>query len=272
MSSETDASIKFIEFSPDNYCLQSQSPLFSIVPAEVRDHIFYYALADYEDATNLYDQETCYRRPDYLAPRRSDTALLRTCQRIYHEAWFRPWTSAEHTLWLTSGDRRPERVTTTEKLQNSLNLLHKHHGDTEVDHVRIFSQLWALESGHPLRQILTLQHFHPRSMTITIRHTDTWYWESDTPLRIASRWVRDSRFPDNLRELRVELESLERRKDQVDYMAAQMVEKWQFVRRDNSWLSAKGSPVKIMRWSGSSTWGGRRCEWLLPPFVLMIPI
>jgi hypothetical protein len=271
MSSAAGETINFIQFSPGTYCSQSKSPLFSIIPAEVRDRIFYYALADYEDATNLYDHETCYRRPDYLAPRRSDTALLRTCQRVYQEAWFRPWTSAEHTLWLTAGDRRPGRVTTIEKLQDSLNLLHKHHGDTEVDHLRVFSQLYMLENGHRLGQILTLQHFHPRCMTVTIRHTDTWFWESDEPLRIASQWVKDCRFPDSLRELRIELESLERKKGQVDYMAAQMVEKWQFLRRDNSVLSAQGTRVGIMRWSGSSTWGGERCESPVS-FVLIIPI
>ena len=260
MSSAPGEAINFIQFSPNNYCFQSQSPLFSTLPAEVRDRIFYYALADYEDTTHLYDQETCYRRPDYLAPRRSDTALLRTCQRVYQEAWFRPWTSAEHTLWLTAGDRCPQRVTTIEKLQSSLNLLYEHHGDTEVDHVRIFSQLYMLENGHTLGQILALQHFHPRCMTVTIRHTDTWYWESDDPLRIASDWVKICRFPDSLRELRVELESLERKRNQVDYMAAQMVEKWQFLRCDKSVLSAQGSSVGIMRWSGSSTWGGQRCE------------
>ena len=223
MSSETGEAIKFIEFSPQNYCLQSQSPLFTTIPAEVREHIFYYALADYEDTANLYDQETCYRRPEYLAPRRSDTALLRTCQRVYQEAWFRPWTSTEHTLWLTADDRCPQRVTTPEKLQSSLNLLYKHHGDTDIDHVRIFPQLYMLENGHKLGQILMLEHFHPRCMTITIRHTDTWFWESDEPLHIGSAWVKACRFPDSLRELRVELESLERKKDQVDCIAAQAV-------------------------------------------------
>lgn len=260
MSSTTDEAIKFIEFSFDNYCSQAQSPLFSVLPAEVRDRIFYYALADYEDSTNLYDRETCYRRPNYLAARRSDTTLLRTCQRVYHEAWFRPWTSAEHTLWLTASDRCPQRVTTVDKLQSSLRLLHAHHGDTEVDHVRIFAQLYMLENGLRLSLILNMQHFHPRCMTVTVRHTDTWHWETDEPLRIASHWVRTCRFPESLQRLYVELESLERKKDQVDNIVAQMIEKWQFRRRDDRVLSAKGYPAKIMRWSGNSTWGGQRCE------------
>ncbi len=251
----TEEAIKFIHFSPGSCHHQLQCPLFSVIPAEIRDRIFSYTLAEYEDESNPYDHETCYRRPDYLAPRHSDTALLRTCQRVYIEAWFRPWTSAEHTLWLTWAVRCPRRVTTVAKIQSSLTLLYGFHGDIQLDHVRVFAQLCNLDQ---LSCILDLQNFHPRCMTIAFRHTDWWDWEFDDPLRIEGGWVDRCRFPESLRELRIELESLERKKEQVDSVAAQMIEKWQFQRRDGVLMSAKDSPVAIMRWSGSSTWEGQR--------------
>ena len=80
---------------------QSGSPLFSILPGEVRDKVFEYALLSYEDTTHLYDEETCYRRPGYFAPSTADRSLLQTCQQVYAEAWFRPWVSATHTFWLS---------------------------------------------------------------------------------------------------------------------------------------------------------------------------
>lgn len=96
---------------------QSGSPLFSILPGEIRDRIMEYVLADYEDTANSYPDMTSYKRPGRLAPRRTDSAVLQTCQAIYREAWFRPWTGcAEHTFWLTSPERMPEKATKVDKM------------------------------------------------------------------------------------------------------------------------------------------------------------
>ncbi|KAK3081687.1 hypothetical protein LTS18_003902 [Coniosporium uncinatum] len=250
--------LNVVELSEERCLDQLQSPLFAVLSGEIRDLIFAYALADYEDTSRMYDEKTCYRRPNYFAPRRSDTALLRTCQRVYREAWFRPWTSAEHTFYLTAAQRRPGRVATIESMQPTLNLLHRIHGDVEVDSIRIFPQLYMLESGANVTPILRMDHFQPRTITITIRHTDWWYWESDEALHVRAPWVRTCRFPNSVREIRVELESLERKKDEVDNMASQMVEKWVFQRNDGTVLSAQGVPLETTRWSGSSTWNDER--------------
>jgi hypothetical protein len=79
---------------------QSDSPLFSVLPGEVRDRIFEYALRSYDDTSNAYSKDESYRRPGYLAPSKADRALLQTCQQVYAEAWFRPWATATHTFWL----------------------------------------------------------------------------------------------------------------------------------------------------------------------------
>ena len=79
---------------------QSSSPLFGVLPGEVRDRIFQFALCSYDDTSKLYDVGIAHRRPGYLAPTKSDRALLQTCQQVYNEAWFWPWASATHTFWL----------------------------------------------------------------------------------------------------------------------------------------------------------------------------
>src|SRR5437868_1673596 len=70
--------IKPIAFSLESINPQWDCPLFSYIPPEIRSLIFEYALKDYEDKAKVYEDTTCYKRPDYLAPRRSDTELLRT--------------------------------------------------------------------------------------------------------------------------------------------------------------------------------------------------
>ena len=242
---------------------QVQSPLFSTVPGEIRNLIYHFVLSEYEDSNELYNDDTCYKRPGYFAPRRTDTVLLRTCQRIYCEAWFIPWSSRQHTIYFTANDRKPERQTTRAELATTLETIHSLYGEeaTEMSHVRVIPQLYMLEDGRNLSELFATRHFNPKCFTITIRHTDWWNWESDQPLRIDSRFVNRCMFPNSVTELRMELESIERRRPQIQDMARQMREKWSFRRRDGALLKAnEGGKDEIMRWEGSSTWNGQR--WL----------
>lgn len=235
---------------------QTQSPLFSICPPEVRNRIFRYALAQYEDKTREFDHDTCYRRPDYSAPCRCDTALLRTCRLVYHEAWFRPQTGSTHDFFLAWEDRRPECATEIYQSEKVWDMIQRRHGYVEVDHIRVFAQLCELDT---LQQVLDVPGLHPRSVTIVIRHTDWYSWEYDNSLYISSDFVNNCRFPDSVREINMELESLERKKNQIDYIASRIAASWQFRRRDGTKLTAKYSnSVNVSKWSGSSIFGGVR--------------
>jgi hypothetical protein len=249
-----------VSITTDSAHEQSQSALFSILPGEIRNHIWNYALAEYQDETQLYDDATCYKRPEYLAPRKTETMLLRTCKRIYQEAWFLPWTNAEQIFYLTSSDRRPPRTTTPSAMQKTLLAISKTQTMPIIQHVRVFPQLYMLENGQTLQGILNLDFFYPKVVTITIRHTDWWYWESDNNLHLDATWVDFCRFPNSLTELRVAFESLERKKDQIDDVVKQAMEGWVFRRKDDTELSARDCKPEIMRWSGSATWGHHR--WL----------
>ena len=146
-------------------------------------------------------------------------------------------------------------------MQAALNLLHDLHGHVELNEgVRIFAQLYALEPGDYLRTVLKMWHFHPRTVTITIRHTDWWYWEYDRPMKLRSQFVDTNILPASVREMRLELESLERRKAQVDHIAEGMCEKWSWVNNDGYLLKARIDETEVDRWSGSSTWEGKRWQ------------
>lgn len=258
--------VKRIEAFKHSHNDQSISPLFSILPAEMRDIIFEYALADYEDLSQPYDLETCYRRPGYMGPRKTDTALLRTCQAIYNEAWYLPWTQAQHTFFLTAGGRKPSKTTTVDGMQQVTHLIDYLHPDIpihrkEVANIQIFAQAWQLEPGEYLQKILSIPHFYPRTVTITLRHTDIWWWEQDQPIFINTPFVRKCRFPASVTHVRFQIESTERRKAQVDYVANKAREEWFFQRSDGVHLVCDSSqPLPGTQWTGSSTWEGYR--WL----------
>lgn len=61
-------------------------------------------------------------------------------------------------------------------------------------------------------------------------------------LKIDGRWVGycEGMWPESVGEVRLELESLERRKEQIDDVAVQMAERWGFGRRDGVMLCVEG--------------------------------
>jgi len=84
---------------------QLQSPLFSILPAEIRNDIFSLALMQYEDLTQPYpENDFCYR-PGHRARRIVSTELLLTCRRIWLEANHWPMEQAVHSFWFDAHRR-----------------------------------------------------------------------------------------------------------------------------------------------------------------------
>jgi hypothetical protein len=250
---------------------QEQSPLFSRIPPELRHEIFSLALADFPDpsAENRYEADTCYTRPSYFAPRKSDIRLLRTCRAVYSESWFLPFVMREQSHWLTARDRCPPthwwEINYSGHLQTTLDQIRHQLGEdiVEIESLRAFAQMYKLEGGD-LARLLRTPHLHPRSLTLTIRHADWWYWENDTPLRFNGGWIKDvcDVLSPSVREIHIELESLERKKNQVDSIVRQMSERWYFKRTDGVVLYPDFtlSANKVDRWTGSSTWHGKRWE------------
>ncbi|KAM0321728.1 hypothetical protein ACHAQA_009967 [Verticillium albo-atrum] len=238
---------------------QDDSPLYSVLPGEVRNQIFTFALTDYEDPNpeRQYNTTTCFTRPSYFAPRKTDSQLLRTCRAIYKECWHLPFTLKEQMYWITSDDRAPPEFRTAGlELTNWLKKIAELQGEdkVEVDRLRVFAQMYKLEEGG-MERLLKTPFFQPRSITLTIRHTDWWFWEDDNPLRFQGAWIKSACavLPNSVREIRIELESLQRKQNQVDDIATQMTQRWFFKRPDGAVLYADGV-TEVSRWTGRSTW------------------
>ncbi|KAL3465237.1 hypothetical protein BJX64DRAFT_253436 [Aspergillus heterothallicus] len=271
------------------YSPQPTSPLFTTLPPELRHEIFTYALTSTEDTdpARAYSKETYWTRPGYSAPRKTHTALLRTCKLAYAESWFMPFALAEHAFYLTASERAPGGMS-PEEFGEFLKTIHAVHGhadreegsaqaqgdegrkveeekegegseEIETGPIRIFAQLYILEPGDALQRLFDIPHFAPKTVTLTLRYTDFWHWEQNQRLRVEAQWVNVVRFPRSVVRFTVDFESIERRKEEVDLIVAQAVEKWRFIRKDGGVLRAtSGESVSVSRWTGSSMFGGRR--------------
>jgi hypothetical protein len=72
-----------LDFPVNNY--QSQSPLFGLLPGEIRNEIFALTLLQYEDDAAAYPEDSYWYRPGFAGPRKSCSGLLRTCKLAYAE-------------------------------------------------------------------------------------------------------------------------------------------------------------------------------------------
>ncbi|KAM0260076.1 hypothetical protein ACHAQJ_003000 [Trichoderma viride] len=245
---------------------QEESPLFSLFPPEIRAKIFTFVLSDYEDTNALYHSDTCYSRPSYFAPRKTSTELLRTCRAIYRETWFLPFILTEQTHWLSAADRAPPSYDdwrSVLKLKQLLPEITRQLGQdkVEIESLHVFAQMYRVEQDG-LAELLSTPGLHPRQLSLTIRHTDWWYWEDDQALRFEAEWINQvSRaMSPSTREFRIELESLERKKDQIDTIGKHIAEHWFFKKSDGSVLYAdvSGKCHEVSRWTGTSTWHNKR--------------
>ncbi|RSM19222.1 hypothetical protein CDV31_001898 [Fusarium ambrosium] len=247
---------------------QSGSPLFKLLPAEVRNQIFALSLTDYEDPSphKHYAGDTCFTRPSYFAPRKTDTALLRTCRAIYRECRFLPFMLTEQLHWLSFDVRAPPEYdvdNAVEKLHATAKEMAQQMGQerVQIEGIRVFPQTFKLEGGE-LERLLGTPYMDPKKLTITIRHADWWDWEDDAPLRFEGSWISDvsEEISPSLNEICIEMETLERKKRQVDRIAKMMIDRWFFKKPDGTVLVAdtEGSTRQESRWKGTSRWHDKR--------------
>lgn len=82
---------------------QDQSPLFGVLPFEIRKLILTFVLTDYERYIHSNDskgRKLYFPHRIHGNTRRTDTELLRTCKRVFHETWFMPFALAKHGITL----------------------------------------------------------------------------------------------------------------------------------------------------------------------------
>ncbi|KAF2495658.1 hypothetical protein BU16DRAFT_396155 [Lophium mytilinum] len=91
-----------LSITPENSSSQLASPLFSVLPAELRNQIFALVCSQYRDTSCVIDlrgiqPRVC--RPSHQHPVRTCTSLLRTCRLIYYETRVIPLQSATHYVY-----------------------------------------------------------------------------------------------------------------------------------------------------------------------------
>jgi hypothetical protein len=247
---------------------QLQSPLFKILPAEIRNDIFSLALLQYEDLANPYpEHDFCYR-PGHRARRIVSTDLLLTCRRIWLEANHWPMEQAVHSFWYDRSRRPTWTVSTGNatysddfrflEFMNGLTPLQK----PRVKHIQVSAQMYWLDETLNTgclwtqigRQSLTLSTF-----TITIRHSDWWHWEAEVTLRLNAGWVSEllqSSEANRVSEFPLELETLEWRIDQLRPIFESL--KSATEPRENDTIRWELlEPFEEISWSGPTDLGGK---------------
>ncbi|MCJ1359827.1 MAG: hypothetical protein MMC33_009830 [Icmadophila ericetorum] len=167
---------------------QSSSPLFRLLPGEIRNQIFSLALTPYPDLSRPYHQGTHYYRPGHHYPIIAPTALLLTCRRICCETAHLPLALNEIAYWCGRGP--PEHVH-----QNRQESLPPAYWDFIPAPSHLFQpkvhfftqQAWLAEefprwAAHP--------SFNPAIIHITLRHTDWWGWDSGNSMLMLDPFTR----------------------------------------------------------------------------------
>lgn len=151
---------------------QSASPLFTCLPAELRNYIFELALTAYDDKTRPYSKRACFYRPTYRYAKKIDTNLLLTCRRTLSETKDLPASSNELTLWFWRG---PPGSSKTELLaDDATGDLTRRRG---LKIIHLFTQQNWLEGAKGGFERFTTRWKDdcPKHLIITIRHCD-WWW------------------------------------------------------------------------------------------------
>ncbi|KAF2428295.1 hypothetical protein EJ08DRAFT_680633 [Tothia fuscella] len=263
---DNTADLRLLELQLTDCNLQDQSPLFSTIPAEIRNQIFGLALSE-NDGKDAIPTEKYWYRPDYTHDRYIDTALLRTCRRVYLETRDLPQQNVTCRFWIGSVERAaPLRSIQSRAMQSSSSApsprnIDQENGDTVVeselpygwensddmhyrkrlnhmaniprfcpDNVQLFPQLFALE-GEPMRKFMRdlSLYLRPKRLTITIRYTDWWHWEKNFPLRFYNTaWMENFQVPSCVEELVTEFETRNGKRAEMDSLVRDQASRWRF--------------------------------------------
>ncbi|SMY22517.1 unnamed protein product [Zymoseptoria tritici ST99CH_1A5] len=200
---------------------QNQSPLYSVLPKELRDIIFEYATSQEEDTTRAYKKTDFWCRPGNTAPQIVHTNLLLTCRRAYLESNALPFKSLEVSFYFDPGRGPPpwQQKIARSLLEGTASPRVFQHIDTFIFHIQMYvaeDEMFYDDDGNEADALL--KTVRPRYLRIIIKHTDWWDWEDDEPLRFQMDWLQrvlHAPYLACLETFTLELETLERKKDQL---------------------------------------------------------
>lgn len=257
---------------------QIASPLFSTLPAEIRSHIFYYALLACPDPARPYSKHSFWYRPGYTHARAIAVALLLTCRRVYLETDLLPLVHNEHIIWGVEKSRIPPGSTYYLFYDRHM----KHSQRNAVRYVHLFTQQFWLEDWRNQWLAFTTSwpEGGPERIRLTIRHTDWWYnlLGQNSPLALDPKrkgrarvddYVPDdqpyesgswgSRFANlkGLKRLELELETSEAKRTELDTIV-EKAQAWKFPQGDGNVLVMDEESTETSVWTGSKNFKGLR--------------
>ena len=172
-SDANNANITAASIDTSNANPQKESPLFARVPGEIRDHIFDLALTAYSGKQEPFAKDSYYYRPGFrYADQKLDTALLRTCRRIYQETRLVPYQNYERVEW---HDRGPSIVQARRFARDS-GFARDRVSAPWLTSLHMFTQqFWLEDSSWPNQARWIAQRRQSlRHLKITIRHSGSY--------------------------------------------------------------------------------------------------
>ena len=247
---------------------QMESPLFSRIPGEIRDHIFDLALTAYSGKQEPFEKNAYYYRPGFrYADQKIDTALLCTCRQIYREACQVPAQNYENVEW-----HRPERG-----VPAPLRSRFARAGANcpWLKSLHLFTQQFWLEGTWRVAAPNLAQQRHPnlQHLRITIRHSDWWWWETSAPLVLDAKrqgnhgqpsavghsvasdgfhprsWGQQFSFFKGLKTFELELETVEGKRKELDEIVIRAAD-WRFPLGDGNVLVLNPTRTRRTGWHG----------------------
>lgn len=245
---------------------QSKSPLFARIPGEIRNHIFDLALTAYSGKQEPFEKDSYYYRPGFrYADQILDTALLRTCRRIYQEACLVPFQNYECVEWHYRGP--PAKI--------ARNFARGNYSCPWLTSLHLFTQqFWLEDSSWPSKaRNVAFRYKNLRHLRITIRHSDWWWWERSAPLLLDAKqkgtkgtasatrhstaadgfhvnsWGHQFSVFKGLKTFELELETVEGKRKELDEIAIRAAD-WRFPLGDGNVLVLNPARTKMTGWRG----------------------
>lgn len=205
------------EQAKKNHNPQTQSPLFSVFPAEIRNTIFELAVSEYEDKNQPYRRESYYWRPGFHGKRRVDLALLRTCKLVWLETRPLPLKHlAESPFYhfTCNTDRSPPEYYGRKLVQLRRTKLFTYRQWEAIKTMHVFLQGLTIDN---LRGILGGHcPINPTTLVLTTRYTDWLWWENQEPFSLDDTVMRDWKFPPSVGKVIMEFETIASREGELD--------------------------------------------------------
>ncbi|EAU93683.1 hypothetical protein CC1G_12281 [Coprinopsis cinerea okayama7 len=271
---------------------QAQSPLWGLLPPEIREDIFLDVFTATPNPENPYPFFSYYYRPGFTAPKTTHLDILLTCKQAYIEGkdlvWKERTGNTELAFWWGEAERRPPHAFEPRDTHHPRHGVHNENHPfqshftqslttdqwSKITTIQIFPQLYTCRLS-TYQEFFRLQPaLQPHTVKITIRYTDWWWWERGQTLDISSlrphddfifdyeRRINRFRLPKSCRTLLLELETSEAKKDELTVETRKILanrNEWRWKLDGEGWLEVDPEArVEDWTWVGPTRFKGEQ--------------